>query len=873
MRKIESVTAVFEFLDYKKSYVKHISHDLHTPLNAATLGLNMAIIQMNKHKKDHLVDDELIETLSGIRLACNAAVNSLNDFLFSGHVESGILEMCLETTPVVNFVREAINIDLLSEQAIAKRVALDVLFHVDAAVLAMYPTALPLRSFDCCSCDRSKMDQVLQKLVSNAIKFSQEDSTITLRAFFCASIDDSPITSSMVADDDIRRLRPLQPPPTTDLSEKSERSKSPMNSSYMGIPSSIPRNRQIFASSKEEEGEEEHRCPSNNGDKSKAAALNIHGHSSKDALIVESRDILLNGVSSKSNHPAIADAAVGEDNRTGQRSVDDVSNPINLSPSADPSPHPSPRPSSNPSPRPSSNASPGLSPSPSLGDVDGYLIVTVSDNGQGVTHETKQKLFRGVSDLRINNNNNINDSTGNHGNGQPSLDSTPRSGSGFGLFISKCLVDLHGGESPPDPLIASTSNLPHLSLSFSERLSGSLGVSSAGEGQGSSFTLSMPMKRKGGSDRVSCRAAMLGGSLFQSSLHSQQQQQQVDGRINNDYELVDMKDVFRSRMEEGDDLARFGTVDGFNINTALSLSSRERGRRIDTPRVTGMRRPYRHYPQRHRNTPRRSFTFVKDVLPAVDDDADDDDAALDDGGNNDVINGGSRGGFGVPSLWEDGDYAVQQSLQSTLPTTSHHIQIMQQLQLQPNASNALAPSSPSAGSTQRHSAYQLLVLDDSNLLCTALRIDGHQCDEAKDAATALAMINERLLYRHFPSANKSLFTVNPHMIAGGGGKATSDEGDGNGKDMYDAVIIAVRDGPSICRSIRALSASVAIFGVTDTVFFQEESRHYRSYGATSVLVKPFDMAFFMDFLRQMEKLEMENQSKQQDMMMQQSMVV
>ena len=69
VRKIESVTAVFEFLDFKKSYISHISHDLHTPLHAATLGLNMAITRMNKHKEDHGVDNELIETLSGIRLA------------------------------------------------------------------------------------------------------------------------------------------------------------------------------------------------------------------------------------------------------------------------------------------------------------------------------------------------------------------------------------------------------------------------------------------------------------------------------------------------------------------------------------------------------------------------------------------------------------------------------------------------------------------------------------------------------------------------------------------------------------------------------------------------------------------------------------
>jgi len=332
VRKIESVTAVFEFLDFKKSYISHISHDLHTPLHAATLGLNMAITRMNKHKEDHGVDHELIETLSGIRLACNAAVNSLNEFLFSGQGESGILELCLETTPVVDYL--SINIDMLSEQAIAKRVALDVLFHVDAAVFAMHPTAVPLRSDDCFSIDRYKMDQVLQKLVNNAIKFSQEDSTITIRAYFCSSIADTPTVSSM---NDIHSVLV-------------------------------------------------HR---NNDD--------------ENVLMIESGDILLHRVSSNT----LTEGAVGD---AGSQ----IDGPASSSRS-----HISPRPD----------------------DIVGYVVVTVTDTGPGINDDKKKYLFRGVTDRHNHHNDTENED-------QSSLDSG-KSGSGFGLFISRCIVDLHGGTYPP----------------------------------------------------------------------------------------------------------------------------------------------------------------------------------------------------------------------------------------------------------------------------------------------------------------------------------------------------------------------------------------------------------------------------------------
>ena len=81
--------------------------------------------------------------------------------------------------------------------------------------------------------------------------------------------------------------------------------------------------------------------------------------------------------------------------------------------------------------------------------VEGNLIIVVTDSGPGISEANQKKLFRGVIQF---------DPEKNQGGG----------GSGFGLFISKGIVDLHQG---------------------------SISVFSAGEGHGCSFILSMPMTR------------------------------------------------------------------------------------------------------------------------------------------------------------------------------------------------------------------------------------------------------------------------------------------------------------------------------------------------------------------------------------------
>ena len=364
-----------------------------------------------------------------------------------------------------------------------------------------------------------------------------------------------------------------------------------------------------------------------------------------------------------------------------------------------------------------------------------------------------------------------------------------------------------------------------------------MGVRSAGEGLGATFTLSIPMTRKRESrvENDNHRNEVMHGGLlgglgppFQPSLTRQQlqlhelqqlqeqhQQQQSNGQLhdfnNNEYVLVDMMDVFQSRVEENrnDDRVRFGTTVFRNNTHNGSSRGQARG-----SHVNGTRRGYRHYPQHHRPPTRKSLAIVKDAVPA----------------------GGADGDANkIPSFVDDKDEdnALQHPRHTTLPITSHHIQMTQQ-QLPPPPPGA-NKRLQSASSSSMKSLYRLLVIDDSHLLVKALRVDGHHCDEVYDVSTAMLPLKDKMFH---------------------------DNDNGNDNIMYDAVIIATRDGPSICKTIRTLSTDVTIFGVTNTVLFREETRLYNVCGATSVLVKPFDMAFFMDFLSQMSKLEIDNQSNE-----------
>ena len=108
VRKVEMLYALFALVDAKKSYVRYISHEMRTPLNAATLGLNMLVTQLKKNKHPTTADMELSESLGDIQLACSTAVDILNDLLSFEKLESGILVLNRQDISAPKFLTEGV---------------------------------------------------------------------------------------------------------------------------------------------------------------------------------------------------------------------------------------------------------------------------------------------------------------------------------------------------------------------------------------------------------------------------------------------------------------------------------------------------------------------------------------------------------------------------------------------------------------------------------------------------------------------------------------------------------------------------------------------------------------------------------------------
>ena len=126
--------------------------------------------------------------------------------------------------------------------------------------------------------------------------------------------------------------------------------------------------------------------------------------------------------------------------------------------------------------------------------------------------------------------------------------------------------------------------------------------------------------------------------------------------------------------------------------------------------------------------------------------------------------------------------------------------------------------------------YQLLIVSDSddlNKLCIALSTDHHSCDQAVDPEEAM----RKILHRSSLSCDER---------------------------MYDAVLISLESGqgPTLATAMRILSRTVqqvSIFGIT--VFGHVDEQLYQdNEGVMAVLLKPFTVDFFVQFLDMMDEI-------------------
>jgi len=143
---------------YKSEFMANMSHELRTPLNSI-----LVLARILRDNKPANLSEEQIKYASVIFNAGNDLLTLINDILDLSKVESGKLDMQLEDVKVSEVVKDMEM--LFNEVASNKKIS----FNSSIG-------AVPATVFT----DKTRLEQILKNLLSNAFKFTPDGGTIAL---------------------------------------------------------------------------------------------------------------------------------------------------------------------------------------------------------------------------------------------------------------------------------------------------------------------------------------------------------------------------------------------------------------------------------------------------------------------------------------------------------------------------------------------------------------------------------------------------------------------------------------------------------------------------------------------------------------------
>jgi signal transduction histidine kinase len=150
-------------LALKKTFVRYISHELRTPLSIAVTGLEL----LEDRIKEGATTDELLAIIKDIKQPCMTGVTVLNDLLDFEKLDSGLTVLdASEQDPCVFFESTVLPFRLVAQQK-----------HIELSI----SNTVAVGSIVVCM-DSPKMSQVLRNLLSNALKFTPVEGSVTVTA-------------------------------------------------------------------------------------------------------------------------------------------------------------------------------------------------------------------------------------------------------------------------------------------------------------------------------------------------------------------------------------------------------------------------------------------------------------------------------------------------------------------------------------------------------------------------------------------------------------------------------------------------------------------------------------------------------------------
>lgn len=160
-RELSKKNRELERLNQQKNrFLGMAAHDLRNPLSALQMYSQFLLEDLSE-----TLGEEHLEFLSIIRSSSRFMLNLVDDFLDIAQIESGKLRLDLWPVDLIALVKDTLALN--NVLAVKKQITLR--FESDDIEL---PQLL---------LDASKMDQVLQNLISNAIKFSPPETVVTLQ--------------------------------------------------------------------------------------------------------------------------------------------------------------------------------------------------------------------------------------------------------------------------------------------------------------------------------------------------------------------------------------------------------------------------------------------------------------------------------------------------------------------------------------------------------------------------------------------------------------------------------------------------------------------------------------------------------------------
>ena len=142
----------------KKSFLTNISHDIRTPMNAIVGFTELAA----KHIKD---TDLAMDYIKKIRQASDHMLNIIDDVLDMSRMEGGKVVLEESECNIAELVKGVY--DLMKDKANDKRL-----------YFYLYTAGINDRRV---ICDKIRLNQILTNLISNAIKFTDPDGTVTTK--------------------------------------------------------------------------------------------------------------------------------------------------------------------------------------------------------------------------------------------------------------------------------------------------------------------------------------------------------------------------------------------------------------------------------------------------------------------------------------------------------------------------------------------------------------------------------------------------------------------------------------------------------------------------------------------------------------------